>query len=421
MNILQISSNAITGGAARVMYRLHHGFRKRGHHATIFAQWREIDEENIYCIGQIDDRSRSANRIARVAARIADKAIGETRFYHATSRILDSALFKSADVIQFHNLHGGFFNYKIISEFAASKPIVWTLHDMWAFTGHCAYAYDCMRWQTGCHTCPQIRGDRRQWAEPTPTWMDRSAQNWQRKQTLYHQSQLHIVTPSEWLRNLVSMSILSDAASIRGIPNGIDIDTFRPLDRLQIRRELHLPANASVILFAADRIESRRKGFPLLLQALQRLKTPESIVLLTVGHNRMHKSALQGFQRRDFGRVDDEAQLARLYNAADLFILPSLADNQPLVLLESLACGTPVVAFAVGGIPEMIEPERTGFLASPGDVAELAVGIETILAEDDLRARMRQNCRDLAVHKYDLEMQIDHYLAVYEQAITMRD
>jgi glycosyltransferase involved in cell wall biosynthesis len=339
------------------------------------------------------------------------------KVYGSTKRILHSELFEQADIIQLHNLHGWYFNYDLLPQVSARKPVIWTLHDMWAFTGHCAYSYGCVRWQNGCFDCPLLRGDGRRLVEPRPTLLDRTSHQWKRKRALFRRSRLHIVTPSVWMADQVRKSMLGDALSVQCIPNGVDLAAFAPGEKSAARQALSIRDSARVILFVAAKVIQGRKGLAYLYEALHSMQNTEDVLLLTVGSAEPSHQQLERFEQLHLGHVADESRLNLAYNAADVYVLPTLADNQPLTVVESLASGTPVVAFDIGGIPEMVTHLYTGYLARYKDVADLAAGILTILDNDDLREGMRQKCRAAAVERYGLELQASRYVELYQHAM----
>jgi len=187
------------------------------------------------------------------------------------------------------------------------------------------------------------------------------------------------------------------------------------------RQALGIPLEAKTILFAAQSVAHKRKGFQYLLDALDRVRDAESVVLLTMGAKSAASSKLDRFKQRHLGRLSDERLMSLVYSAADLFVLPSLADNQPLVLIEAMACGTPMVCFQVGGLPEMVRHMETGYLAHYKDVQDLTRGIRTLLDDDDLRTRMGRRCRQIAKAEYSLQLQAKRYAELYAHAIASRE
>jgi glycosyltransferase involved in cell wall biosynthesis len=418
MNILQVNAAADTGGAGVAMSRLHGALIAQGHDSHILARLRRSPQPDVWTIPEVlGKRQTVLSRFLNNIRMQLDAWFALPRIYGSTKLILHSKLFEHADVIQFHNLHSWYLNYELLPQVTAQKPVIWTLHDMWALTGHCAYSYACTRWQKGCFHCPLLRGEGRRLVEPRPTLFDRTSRQWHKKRDLYQRSRLHIVTPSEWLADQVRDSMLSDALSIQCIPNGIDLAAFDLGDQAAARRALGIHDRAKVILFVAAKVIQGRKGLAYLYQALRNMQNSEDVVLLTVGSAEPSNQQLQHYEQVHLGHVVDESKLNLAYNAADVYVLPTLADNQPLTVLESLASGTPIVAFNAGGIPEMVTHLVTGYLARYKDAADLAAGIHTILGNDDLRELMRQRCRATAVEQCDLELQASRYVELYARAI----
>ena len=230
-------------------------------------------------------------------------------------------------------------------------------------------------------------------------------------------AELHIAAPSKWLYGLVKESILAEAASIQIIPNGIDLDVFRPLDQDMARQALEIPLDAKTILFITQRELSGRKGFQHLVDALMEIEDKDSVVLLTLGSTETIDINLDGFRRRDLGHLSNERLMSLAYNAADIFVFPTLADNQPLMLIEALACGTPAVSFDVGGVSEAVRHDDSGYLARYADATDLAQGIKIMLDNNDLRDRMGHRGREIVEAEYSLEFQARRYAALYERTI----
>ncbi len=418
MNVLQISSAADSGGAGVAMARLHHALNDRGHQSHIVARLRRSPQPGVLTLPEAVGAGQSpAHRFLNNARMQLDAWFGLPQVYRSTEQLLDTRLLEKADVINLHNLHGFYFNYEWLPEICRRKPVVWTLHDMWALTGHCAYSYDCERWQTGCFSCPLLRGKGRRVVEPRPTLLDRTSLQWQSKQDLYQRSRLHVVTPSLWLADQVHKSALGGALSIQSIPNGVDLSVFRPREQAFAREVLGIRHGAKVILFVAAKVTQGRKGLAYLYKALQLVQQTKGLVLLTVGSAGSNLKELPDCEQIHLGQLSDQSRLNLAYCAADLYVLPTLADNQPLTVVESLASGTPTVCFDIGGLPEMVRHLETGYLASYKDAADLATGMRMLLEDDELRARMRQNCRDFSLAHYALEEQAERYVELYERAV----
>lgn len=419
MNILHINTVSRVGGAARAMYRLHEELKRQGHISQILAGTSATAAPDIFVIGEIiKSRYSLLGRVIDSLGRLADMQLGipYTR-YRSTKHILETDPFQRAQIVHLHNLHGDYFNYHLLPSMSARKGIVWTLHDMWALTGHCAYPYDCERWKRKCRNCPLLKGSKRHLVEPPATRKDRTGQIFRVKRRLYQQTELHIATPSRWLYGLVQESVLAGAASIQCIPNGIDLNVFRPLDRSMARQALEIPLDAKTILCVTQRNPEGRKGFRHLLGALESIEDRESVILLTVGSQKTVGLSLDGFRKRDLGQLSDERLMCLAYNAADIFVFPTLADNLPLMLIEALACGTPSVSFDVGGVSEAVRHNDSGYLARYGDTADLARGITALLGDEHLRERMERRAREIAEDEYSVELQARRYVALYERAL----
>lgn len=419
MRILHINNYDRVGGAARAMYRLHQGLQRLGHHSQLLVSHQTILEPDI------DHLGRQAKPFRTLTDRFLDH-IGlrlnkwwgvDDWSYRNTWHIPQMPAFQQTDVINLHNLHGGYFNLRALPTLVRPKPIVWTLHDMWALTGHCAYAYDCERWRTGCYDCPLLKGSGRQIVEPAPVPGDRSRLVWKAKRRVYQTTPLHMVTPSKWLYGLVRENILASSVTVHCIPYGIDLGVFHPLDQSVAREALNLPMDAHIVFFSAAQVMNRRKGLTYLMAALERLADDDSIWLLTSGGRVDLGTQVERFKVRQLGHLSDEHLQRLAFAAADLCVYPTLADNQPLVLIEALACGTPIVSFDVGGVSEMVRHMETGYLARYQDPYDLAKGIQMLLNDDTLRAQMCHRCREIAKSNYPLELQARRYLEVYEQAI----
>jgi glycosyltransferase involved in cell wall biosynthesis len=308
------------------------------------------------------------------------------------------------DVVHVHNLHGARFTIRLLERLRGrGYPVAWTLHDMWAFTGGCVYAYDCALFHgAGCdHTCPIP--DRYPFLEPSRIRTDFEA-----RRAFYRGlgRDVVIVTPSRWLAGEAARGILS-GNRIEVIPNGFDLETFKPLPADVARRALELPDDLPILLTGAQNLDDPRKGAAYLREAVDLLAARRKVRLVTYGIG----GALQAnVPATPLGTVGDERLMRLCYAAADLFVLPTLADNLPNVLVEAAACGTPAVAFDVGG--------RTGSLARCGDARDLAARIERVLAlEPDARAKMRSACREWALQSYDHHAQGRAYLRLFNSMV----
>ncbi|MEH2468008.1 glycosyltransferase family 4 protein [Nostoc sp.] len=415
LNILHINNWFGLGGAFIAAYNLHQGL-SRANIQSFFAYKDEID-------GVFQEKTNDLKNTVQIVQRknqFVDLANSITRRiglnYVANPSIAalkHQACYQNAALLNFHLLHDDYFSYLMLPSLTRDKPAVYTLHDMWSFTGHCAYSYDCSKWQTGCGKCPYPN------ALP-PIQRDATSLEWKLKNWAYQHSNLTIVAPSRWLAECAKQSMLN-CFPTHHISNGIDTVAYQPLDQQQCQSELRIPQHKKVLIFGAQDMTNRRKGGDLLLKALSRI--PKSLkaetVLLTFGDEAKAISNAAEMEVLHLGYISSDRLKAIAYSAADLFLFPTRADNSPLVLLESMACATPMVSFKVGGVPDYVRPNITGYLAKPEDADDFCNGIVQLLEDINLSDRMNQNCRKVAVEEYSLEVQAQRYIQLYQQILNL--
>ncbi|WP_030007040.1 glycosyltransferase family 4 protein [Picosynechococcus sp. NKBG042902] len=407
MKILQISTSDISGGASIAAYRLHQGLRQAGIGSKILVGNKQSGDRHV---DQISKRRYVNKALSRISASfglhyltIAD-----------TWQIKKHPFYQTADILNLHNLHGEYFNYLALSALTENIPAVYTLHDMWSFTGHCAYSFTCEKWQFGCGSCPNL-------STYPAVKIDNTQLEWRLKKWVYDKSNLTIVTPSQWLKQQAEKSIFK-AKKIHLIPHGLDIQLYKPLDSKLCRTILDLPQDKYIIGFAAQNLNDPRKGSDLLQKALQKLpqSLKKNLQILTLGNQ--STSFLQNIDipALSLGYVEGDALKAIFYAAVDLFICPTRADIFGLVLQEAMACGTPLVSFDIGGVPDLVRPGVTGYLAQPEDPQDLCNGIVQLLEDNALREKMAQNCRRIAETEYPIELQAQRYIELYQQILNQK-
>ncbi len=321
---------------------------------------------------------------------------------------------QGADVVHVHGLHGGFFSYLALPALTRNRPVVYTLHDMWSFTGHCAASYGCERWRSGCGRCPNL-------SSPPAVRRDATGLEWRLKRWAYRRSGLTVVAVSRWLAGLARESILGHFP-VHHIPNAVDTAVYRPLDRATCRALLRIPAGRKVIAWVSGTMdpahpEGFRKGADLFVATVRALpdRLRRRLVLLLLGRRAGVIEAATGVETIDLGYVPSDHLKAAAYSAADLFVHPTRADSFGLVLLESVACGTPAVAFAVGGVPDVVRPGVTGALAPAGDVGALAGLTAGLLEDDGRRLALGRRCREVAAAEFGLDTHVARYRALYDE------
>jgi len=344
--------------------------------------------------------------------------IGEslTKLLHTENRILHSpAVLPSrwpqllnrseADVIHLHWLEYEMMSVADIGKLRA--PVVWTLHDMWAFCGAEHFTED-FRWRDG-----YMRENR----PACESGFDLNRWTWQRKLKHWRRP-MHMVAPSQWMANCIGNSSLMRDWPVSVIPNAIDTEAWQPIDRILARRRLHLPVEGKLLLVSAlNGTGDRRKGFDLLKAALDHLHGEMAgLELVVMGQSQPKEPMDFGFPVHFTGHLKDDTDMCLHYSAADAVAVPSRQDNLPNVAVEAQACGTPVVAFRACGLPDVVEHERTGYLAQPFDTQDLATGIQWVLDGIDRRAMLRSQSRQAALTKFSYPVVAEQYLQLYKAA-----
>ena len=406
MNILQIyQTDYLQGGGGGVStYRLHQGFRKLGHDARILCRTKTVDSP--YSIG-LRPLTKGEKRLQSIT-----QPLGLNDIHCISSfGIPRRWAYRHADILFFTSFRSGF-SHMALPALTRNKPGVLTMHDTWPFTGHCAVTYDCVRWKTGCGRCPHL--------EVIPKIKrDATRVEWKLKNWAYKHSNLTIVSRSTPITEQVKQSMLN-RFPIHQLPGGVPADVLEPLDRDRCRDLLGIPKGKRVLMFAALSMEQLWKGPDLLAETLGGL--PASLkaetVLLLLGGKGQALVRSCGMQVIELGTVMDDRVKATFYSAADLFISPSRAEAFGLVSLESMSCGTPPVAFAVGGAPDYIQPGVTGYLAQPENTDDLRAGIVQLLEDDSLRLEMGRQARELVLKEYTVDLEVERYVQLFKEILA---
>ena len=405
MKVLMIHQHGRPHGSGGLiaMYRLHQGLLQVGLQSVVACRHRESDSPEFVELPRLD---RLESFLGMISWRLGLNDI------HCISsfKVAGFKPFLDADVVNLHGLHTNFFNYLALPSMGRRKPMVMTLHDMWALTGHCSHSHECQRWKTGCGKCPHLD------VFP-PVGRDATAIEWRLKRWVYRRTPMIIVSPSVWLADLARQSILGEYP-IHHIPNGVDTSVYRPLDKIDCRERLGVPKDRFVVMFASAALNNPGKGGDLLLAALQQLPASlkDKLVLLLVGDRSEALVRSLDIEAVSLGFVAEDQCKAMAYSAADIFVLPSRAENHSLVLLEAMACGTPGIAFDVGGNPEIVRHMQTGLLARPGCAEDLSANITRMLEDEQLQKTLARNARDLICREFSLQQHVERYIEVYQQA-----
>ncbi len=399
MKVLHINKSDRVGGAAVAAVRLLEALRKNGTDARMLVLNAEGEHSGVEPVVKsgVDRFFQYLKFLGEVLSFIPFEKNRQNRFSFSRAcfgfDISRHPLVREADVLHLHWINQGFFSLTDLRKLIQTgKPIVWTLHDTWAFTGGCHYPGSCGGFTSTCGQCPLIKS-------PGPN--DISARQHAKKERIYENAAVTFVGCSKWMQEMAEKSSLLRKDlnhSAKQVFNPIDTNLFQPASRATIRKELGLPGDKKLLLFGAANVTDPRKGTHLLQKALKGLfsRDPslrDHLELVAFGKNVNLLAEKSLFKLHSFDVVSGEQAMAKLYQACDMFVLPSMQDNLPNTVVESLACGTPVVAFDIGGVPEMITHQQSGFLASPGKVNDLAQGIRFTMEHS---AQLGENARKFA-------------------------
>lgn len=414
MKVIQLNHSDINGGAARAAYRIHHSLRGVGVDSQM---WVDAASSGDWTVQGPPTKVKKA--LAKVRP-ILGGLVFKPFFKTGNPVIHSPALLPSGrvralndsdvDVLHLHWVQGDMLSVADIGQLR--KPVVWTLHDMWVFCGAEHYTED-YRWRDG-----YVKGSRPAYE----SGFDLNRWTWQRKRK-HWQRPMHIVTPSRWMAQCVRESALMRDWPVTVVPNCLDTNKWKPLDKGLARDLLGLPKGVPLLLFGAmGGGNDPRKGFDLLLKALQHLRGElKALELVVFGQLAPKEPPDLGFPIHYTGHLHDDLSLRALYSAADVMLIPSRQDNLPNTGVESLACGTPVVAFDVCGLPDIVQHQHTGYLARPFDTEDLAHGIRWVLADCDRYNTLSQQARAFAVKHFSNAVVAEQYRAVYDAAIKAQN
>jgi glycosyltransferase involved in cell wall biosynthesis len=418
MKITLINTSDAGGGAPAACLRLLKALVSKKMDARLLVQHKKTGEERVEGIVKSFIGRLKANadflreRIPFILFHERDKSV---RFAFSTANagtsIKNQLLVDDADIIHLHWTNSGFLSIADLKELVdTGKPIVWTLHDMWTFTGGCHYSGSCDNFMRQCGNCPFLRD-----ADDN----DISHKGWLRKAALYKDAQnITFVTCSKWLAGVAKQSSLIGNFRIEAIPNPIDITVFSPRDKSTARQKWGVAPDVKIILFGAANINDRRKGISYLVEALDVLKNNyaqvEKIEMVIFGKNKHFDTNTLPFKVHEFNLLTSADDLAEVYSLADVFVTPSLEDNLPNTIMEALSCGTPVVAFDTGGIPEMVDHQQNGYLAKFKDSVDMAKGLHETLNAD---AQLAVNSRQKVLDNYTNEIVANQYINLYQSLL----
>lgn len=411
MKVCLINTSDISGGAARAAYRLHQGLQLIGLQSQMLVQDKVSDDYTV--LGATNKLGKGWAKLVPTIDSLPKLFYPQRENTHFAVQWFPNNTYHKInqlkpDIVNLHWICGGFVPIQSLSKINA--PLVWSLHDMWALTGGCHYAGDCLSYQNSCGACPQLGSNQNQ---------DLSHQIWQKKQRYWQSLNITIVALSNWLADCVKKSSLFANQRIEVIPNSLDTTIYKPINKTFARNILNLPQDKKLILFGAmNATGDKRKGWQFFNPALAKLASQiTNCELVIFGASKPSQGDNFPFKTNYLGRLADDISLAIVYSAVDVFVAPSLEDNLPNTVMEALACGTPSVAFNIGGMPDMIEHEKNGYLANAFSVEQLTQGIVWILENNQRYQQLSDNARNTVENKFTLKHQAIKYLELYQDIL----
>lgn len=402
MKILLISTFDLQAGAGRAAFRLMEGLNKL-----------PAIEVKMLVLNSLSDHPQVLtynNPLIKLGNKLnlfekPDRLIGKyyrhkriipfSGSYTGLNKVKQTVKEFAPDLINLHWVQGGFLRPELLSTFKC--PIVWTLHDMWTFTGGCHYDAECGKYISNCGSCPILDSGKEK---------DLSRRIYKRKSKVFQKLEnLTINSPSSWLANCARESSLLQGHKVVNIHNGINLEVFKPIPKQVARALLNLPQNKKLILFGAmSALSDTRKGYHHLRDAIEHLSNREQDQYAAVifGASKFYKDPALPIDQFCTGRLYDDASLVALYNAADVMVVPSEQENLANTIVESLACGTPVVAFDIGGNADMIDHQQNGYLAIPFKSEDLAEGIQWAIEENGQNNHLGIAARKKATDCFEL-------------------
>ena len=413
--ILHLSTFHLEGGAGVAATRLHRALLSAGEDSRMLIPEVRNSENGVTSLA--NNKWKSKIEFARfVAERLyfypyeKDKSV---RFAFspaaAGADISNHPLVKQADIIHLHWINFGFLSMDSLEKlFALEKPIVWTMHDMWTFTGGCHYSRGCDHFLTHCQYCPYLA---------KPDKYDISFTQFERKAAIYSTTKMALISPSKWLNDLTKKAYLTKNIQALAIPNCLDITIFKPEIKSEVRAILNLPTDKILILFAGANTQDPRKGFDYFKEAMKICNaSQENIEVLIFGKSNPGSFDSFPVPVHYLGKITETEKMVNVYNAADMIVVPSLEDNLPNTIMEAMACGTPAVGFETGGIPEMIDHKTNGFVATLKSAKSLAEGIEWVL-KHDTEGEISEKARQKVEVFYSEKVVMEQYLSLYKSLL----
>lgn len=420
MKVLIVNTSERIGGAAIAAGRLMESLNNNGVKAKMLVRDKQTEQVTVVQLAQTKVnklRFMWERFVIWSANRFSKDNLFAVSIANTGADITSLPEFKEADIIHLHWVNQGLLSLNDIKKIAATgKPIVWTMHDMWACTAICHHARECTKYQESCAFCPFLNNNGGS--------KDLSYQIFKKKQSIYREANITFVACSQWLRSLAEKSALLANKQVIDIPNPININIFKARDKKTARTSLQLPQDKKLILFGSMKITDKRKGIDYLVEACELLakehpEMKDKLALVVVGNQSDALKELIPFPVYSLDYVREEKAMIEIYNAVDLFVTPSLEENLPNTIMEAMACGVPCVGFRIGGIPEMIDHQKNGYVATYKSAEDFANGISWTLTQSDYSLLSKEATKKVASH-YSEGVIAKRYIDIYTK-LTGKD
>lgn len=410
LKVAILSTYDAEGGAAKAAFRLHKALQSKSIKSKMIVQRKTSNDSAVYEInkhGFLIEGILSDDILIDIFYSNKKDALFSTGIF--SDNILNDKFIKQADIIHLNWINNSFISVKTLSKL--NKPIVWTLHDMWPFTGGCHYTGECEKYKLNCNLCPVLNSNRK---------YDLSNLVFKIKKK-YYSKNITVVAPSKWLKNCASSSELFYNSKVVNIPYALNNDIFKSYNKMDIRNLFKIRKDKFIVLFGAvNATGDKRKGYKYLKEAIELLiknNIIDNLEIVVFGANHCKNIETSKVTYRYIDKIDDEHKLAQIYSMSDVFVIPSLEDNLPNTILESLSCETPVVGFNIGGIPDLVEHKVNGYLAKYKSAEDLAQGIYWIY-KNNKNNWLGKNGRDKIVKNYSNAVIAKQYIDLYKSLLN---
>lgn len=414
MKVLHLSTSDANGGAARGAYWLHTALKRAGVDSHMLVAEKYTSDNTVIGPTGITGGQKIRNGIRQTVEywplrRYPQKTAGLFAPAIYPNPVIKQIKQINPDIINLHWVGLGLLRPEHLKTF--TQPIVWTLRDMWSFTGGCCYTAGCTRYQQQCGRCPMLGSNQEN---------DLSRKVWQRKHRAWQNLNLTLVPISQWVADCASKSSLLHSYPAQVIPNAVDTNVFRPIDKHIARDILQLPQHDKLILFGAiSATTDKRKGFDHLKAALNQLETSDSLPLRAIifGTDTLSPSMQLNIPHTVLGRLNDDTTLALAYSAADVMVVPSVQEAFGKTAIEAMACGTPVVSFDATGLRDIVDHHVNGYRAEAFCPTDLARGIRWVIEQDQRLQQLSQQARQHVVNQFSFEVQSASYKRLYQKIL----